>query len=243
MKKLLLVFFILILFGCSNNRVSYKDKLTIINEYPHDTESFTQGLFFYDNKLYESVGLYGKSKVIKNINIEDNTFEKDRKFDSSIFIEGSTIYNNKIYVLTWKENKVYVLDKDNLNTIEILNYDKEGWGLTTDGIFLIASDGSNKIYFMDERLNVKKTISIKGINKINELEYIEGYIWANIYKSNDIIIINPENGNIVKIINFDGLYNKSKDNESVLNGIAYNNNKIYITGKKYDTLYEFELKR
>ena len=243
MKKALIVFFIFILFGCSNNKVSYKDELTLINEYPHNTSSYTQGLFFYNGMLYETVGLYGKSKVIKNINIKDNTFEKDRKFDSSIFIEGSTIYNNKIYVLTWKENKVYVLDKDNLNTIEIQNYDKEGWGLTTDGIFLIASDGSNKICFMDERLNVKKTISIKGINRINELEYIEGYIWANIYKSNDIIIINPENGNIVKIINFDGLYNKSKDNESVLNGIAYNNNKIYITGKKYDTLYEFELKR
>ena len=243
MKKVILIISIFLLIGCSkSNKVNYKDELSLLGKYPHNFESFTQGLFFHDGKLYETSGLYGKSKLYKNVSLEDADWEKDYAFDEKIFAEGSTVFNDKIYVLTWKENKILVFNKDTLELEKELPYEKEGWGLTTDGTHLIASDGTNKIYYLDENANIIKTITIDKVYYLNELEFINGQIWANIYMSDRIAVIDPVKESVVKIIDFEGLYKKPEDVNSVLNGIAFNDNKIYLTGKNWDTIFVCKLK-
>ena len=154
-----------------NIKCSYDEFLTLTNKYPHSTDSFTQGLFFHDDKLYESTGLYGNSKLFKNIDITTGNYEKEFTFTDDIFAEGSVVFNNKLYVLTYKENKVLVFDPETPELQKTLPYNREGWGLTTDGKSLIASDGSSKIYFMDEILNDIKHITVtnngKEISRIN----------------------------------------------------------------------------
>lgn len=212
------------------------------NIYNHDTSYFTQGLFFYDNKLYESTGLYGKSKIIRYLNLKEDITKEENNIDSNIFGEGSVIFNNKLYVLTWRENRVLIYNIDNLQLNKVLKYPRDGWGLTTDGKYLISSDGSSNIYFMDENLNdikkIKVSLNDKDVININELEYINGYIWANIWKENYIIVINPQNGEVTQLIDFTDLIPKGLNEESVLNGIAYNNGKYYITGKNWPIIYE-----
>lgn len=221
------------------------------NVYPHNQDSFTEGLFFSDGQMYESSGLYGKSFLSKNINLETGKAENTYMFPSDIFAEGCVILNDKLYVLTYKENKAFVFDIDTLDIQKEYeyNHNREGWGLTTDGTYLITSDGSSKIYFMDEELNDIKSITVKlngkEIYNINELEYIDGYIWANIWQTNYIVIIDSNTGNITNIFDFSNLLDdiNSTEKTDVLNGIAYNKltNKIYITGKNFESIFEFEL--
>ena len=240
MKKIVLIISLFLLVGCSkSNIVNYKKELDLLGKYEHNIESYTQGLFFYNNELYETSGLYGKSKLMKNVSLEDAECDKTYSFDESIFAEGSTIFKDKLYVLTWKENKIFVFNKDTLEIEKELPYNKDGWGLTTDGNYLIASDGTNHLYYLDEDANIIKTITIDGVYYLNELEYINGEVWANIYMSDRIAVIDPAKESINKIIDFDGLYQKPDDVNSVLNGIAYNNEKLYITGKNWNTIFAF----
>ncbi len=245
MKKVIIIL-LLLLCACTkkyNNIISYDQYLKLENTYPHNTSSFTQGLFFYNNELYETTGLYGESYLYKNIDITTNIPNKSIKLDDNYFGEGSTILNNKLYVLTWKENKVLVYNPNTLDLIETYNYDREGWGLTTDGKYLIASDGTSKIYFMDETFNNIKKIIVRFNNEevynLNELEYIDGYIWANVWKSNNVAIINPQTGDVIKMLDFSNLVPLNLHEDEVLNGIAYDNHKIYITGKNWPYLFEF----
>ena len=254
-KKIVLIFTALLLAisvaGCygMSDTVTYTEALTLVNSYPHKTDSFTQGLFFYDGKMYESTGRYGESRLMKNIDLKTGNCEWRYSFDENIFAEGSTVFNGRIYALSWKENKAFVFEPETLALEKTLEYPRQGWGLTTDGKFLIASDGTAELYFMNESLETVKTVRVtrsgKEIANINELEYIGGYIWANVWLSNEIIIINPENGKVEKTLDFTGLYdNKSSDADDCLNGIAYNeeNGRVYITGKRWNTLFEFKLK-
>lgn len=227
----------------------YSQYLTITDTYPHSTSSFTQGLFFHNGQMYESVGGYSQSAVYKNIFINTGEHEKEHRFADDIFAEGSVIFNEKLYVLTWQENLVMTFSPDTLKAQDSFYYPREGWGLTTDGEHLIASDGTSRIYFMDSELNDIRYITVKKsgdeIKNINELEYIDGYIWANVWLSNEILIIDKNSGEVVKTIDFSGLYtDETGDADNVLNGIAYNpeTKKLYITGKRWDTLYEFEIK-
>jgi len=255
--KIILIITILFISGCSyrNNaetkeiNIPYDNILELNRVLPHNQDSFTEGLFFHDGKLYESVGLYGKSNLYSNINLENGKPEKIIKIDDNIFAEGSVALNNKLYLLTYKENKILVYDINTQKLLKTYPYHKEGWGLTTDGKYLIASDGTNQVYYLDENLEIVKTINIimdgKQVNNINELEYIDGYIWANIWKTNDIIIINKDNGEIIKKLDFTKLLNKYlKDYPNVdsFNGIAYNNDKLYLTGKHYPYMFEFIIK-
>lgn len=228
---------------------TYDEYLCMTNHYHHSTDSFTQGLFFHNEKMYETTGLYGQSSIYKNVDIKSGESEKSYSFDKSIFAEGSVVFNNELYVLTYKENKVLVFDPDTLHLKRELPYNRQGWGLTTDGKYLIASDGSSEIFFMDKQLNTIKQITITRegapVKNINELEYIEGKIWANEWLTNNILIINPENGNVIKQLDFTEICNNhNTGTNDVLNGIAYNEKakKIYITGKRWDSLYELEVK-
>ena len=232
----------------SSKNLFYQDYLELTAKYPHNQQSFTEGLFFYQGKLYESTGLYGESFLYKNMDIKTGEAESYYRFPDSIFLEGTTVFKDQLYALTYQENKAYVLNPNTLEIIKTIFYPREGWGLTTNGEELIASDGSSTIYFMDEDLEVNHSILVtydgKEIKNINELEYIDGYLWANVWKTNDILIINPKTGEVIQKIDFTTLYQQGEDIENVLNGIAYNpdTGKIYITGKRWHTLFEFERK-
>ena len=245
MKRVLLIILCLfILTGCN------KKEYEIINKYPHDFNTFTEGLFFYKGKLNESSGLYNSSYFYKDIDINTGIPKEEKHFSFNLFIEGSTIYKDKLYLLTYKENKVLVLNYDTLEIEKELDYHNEGWGLTTDGEYLIASDGSPSIYYLDEELNEIKKIVVKKdnkeINNINELEYIDGYIWANIWKTNKLVVIDKK-GNVIKEIDVSEYIKDDIDNKKVdvLNGIAYNpsNKHIYFTGKYYPYIYEMKISK
>ena len=225
----------------------------IINEFPRSMNSYTQGLEFYNDTLYESLGRYGKSKLVK---VEFRTGKKLKEINlaSEYFAEGITILNNKIFQLTWKEKVGFVYDIDNFNKINSFEYENslEGWGICNNGIKLYKSDGTEKIWLLDpENLKEEDYIEIyTNKNKVvglNELEWINGKIYANRYLFDGIAIINPENGAIEGVINLSTLKNKVTQHENldVINGIAYNKkrNSIFVTGKMWDKLFEIRIKK
>lgn len=225
-----------------------KYKVKVVKEYPHDRSSYTQGLYFFDGDLYESTGQYGNSTFRK---VDLNTGKALRKldFNKRYFVEGSCVLDGKLFILTWQEKVVFVYDAATLKYEKSFSYPREGWGLTTDGKKLIASDGSSNIYFMDKDLKVSKTIQVKlngrPIRLLNELEYIKGKIWANVYLTDMILIINPETGVVEATVDCTGLLpDKLRDRDTdVLNGIAYDerSGKILITGKCWPRMYEILL--
>lgn len=220
------------------------------NVYSHNTKSSTQGLFFDDNGvLYETGGNYGESAIYKNVNLSSGTAEKTKMVAESLFLEGATQYKGKIYILTYKESKVLVYNKD-LNFEKEMYYPRDGWGLTTNGKSLIASDGSANLYFLDENLKTEKIINVTDergspVVYLNELEFINGLIFANVWRTDKIVAIDPNSGNVVKTFDLADLYPvKEHGVENVMNGIAFNKktNKVYITGKNWPKMFEFELK-
>ncbi len=222
----------------------------IVNVYPHDTSSYTQGLQWHNGFLYEGTGLEGQSHLMK-VNLKDGAPIQKISIDKSLFGEGITIINNKIYQLTWKNNKVFVYDLATLKPIKEFHWDHDGWGLTNNGKELLISTGGNNIYFVDpETFRILNTISVNSnygpLGDINELEYVNGKIYANIYGSDYIAVINPETGSVESKLDFTGLLQKSGktyEGADVLNGIAYDSSKnsFYITGKKWPALFEVKL--
>lgn len=219
----------------------------VVRTYPHDTKSFTQGLEFYNGYLYEGTGLYGRSSLQK-INLETAEVLKKRNLNDEFFGEGITILNKRIYQLTWKNNKMFVYDQD-FNLIKTHNYSGEGWGLSNDGKNLIMSDGSEYIYFRDpETLKVKKRIKIyfedQALKNINELEYINGYIYANIWGEDIIVKIDTASESVTAYLNLENLLDKNKyDDINVLNGIAYlkDRDHLLVTGKLWPKIFEIKL--
>lgn len=222
----------------------------VVAEYPHSTESYTQGLFFHEGHLYESTGQYGHSYFCE---VDIPTGERSDRFDlePKYFGEGSVILGDRLYYLTWRSYVALVYDAKTRELKENLSYPREGWGLTTDGKSLIASDGSSCIYFLDAKLNVQRRITVrngrKAVGMLNELEWIDGKIWANVYLTDYIVVINPQSGAVEKVIDCSGLLPESMrtPETDVLNGIAYNplDGKIYITGKLWPRMYEIKVKR
>jgi len=254
MKKIGFIFlFFLLMTGCTQQekKITSKDfeesfKITKIIE--HHKNSFTEGFWIEDQFFYESAGKYGESLFYQWS--ESGEIEKKKEWDSNIFLEGSTSYQNHIYILTYKENKGYQLSKETWEIEKEYDYPREGWGLTTDGEYLIASDGSTNLYFLDKELKEKKVLKVtengNEIKNINELEYIHDKIWANIWLENTIVIINPKTGEVEEKYNFDSLIEKYLKEETIdwMNGIAYDkkNNKIWITGKYWPYMFELERK-
>ena len=222
----------------------------VITEYKHDKNAYTQGLEFYNNQLYESTGLNGKSTLRKS-DYKSGEILNIVKLDYEYFGEGLTIINDKIYQLTWKNNIGFIYDLD-FNKIGNFDYgkSKEGWGLCNDGSFIYKSDGTNKIWILDpETLEEIRFIEVltnrSKIKNINELEYIDGKIYANTYQFNRdvVIVINPLNGAVEKVIDFSGIRDRvtQKPDLDVMNGIAYFDGKIFVTGKNWDKLFEVEV--
>jgi len=220
----------------------------ILKEYPHSTTSYTQGLFFCDSQLCESTGQYGGS-TFRKLDKENGQELFRLDFSRKYFMEGSVVLNGRLYILTWLEKEIFVYDFDTMKLLQSCAYPREGWGLTTDGKSLIASDGSDKLYFMDENLNVHRTVSVtiggNPLNCLNELEWIDGKIWANVYTTDKIVIIDPSDGSVRAVVDCDGLLPEFRrtPNTDVLNGIAQDprDGSIYLTGKNWPALFQIEL--
>jgi len=251
MSKRLLIFSttaLIFALSCSNSVKRYG--IEVVAEYPHDTCSYTQGLFFVGDDLYESTGSYGKS-TFRKVDLESGWALERVNFPEEYFGEGSVFFSDRFYFLTWENRKVFTLDPSSLEITCEMEYPRQGWGLTTDGRSLITSDGSSRIYFLDKDLNLEKKIIVRQdkrqIKWLNELEWIDGKIWANVYVTDNIVIINPRSGNVEGIIDLKGLLPKELRTQGtdVLNGIAYNDKtgKIYVTGKNWPRLYEIKLVR
>ncbi len=242
-----LVLLALLSVSCADAKVR-QYKVQVVKEYVHDETSFTQGLFFLDGQMYESTGQYGES-TFRKVDLATGKALKKFDFDRKYFVEGSVELNGKIYILTWTNKVAFVYDAKTLAYKSTWSYPREGWGLTSDGKSLIASDGSSRIYFLDENFKQTKVLNVKlngrPLRMLNELEWIDGKIWANVYLTDLIVIINPSDGNVEATVDCGGLLPKSlRDaNTDVLNGIAYNpkDRKIYLTGKCWKRLYEVKL--
>ena len=221
-------------------------KANIIKKYKHDPSAFTQGLVYQNDHFFESTGGWGSSEIRK-INKHTGKVINFKKLQSKYFGEGITIYDNKIFQVTWKSNKGFVYDINNFKLLDDFNIYGQGWGLTNDGQSLILSDGSEKIYYLNPKnFEIEKTISVSvNGNKliyINELEFIRGEIWANIWKSNDIITVNPLSGIVTSIFDISKI-SEQTEIEDVANGIAWDkvNDKIFITGKNWNFIYLLDI--
>ncbi|OAB78557.1 glutaminyl-peptide cyclotransferase [Cochleicola gelatinilyticus] len=223
----------------------------IIETYPHDMDSYTQGLEFENNTLYESAGLRKKSSLRKTNYKTGEVLQKVPLADE-YFGEGLTILNDKIYQLTYKRKTGFIYDLKTLDKIGTFVYGNslEGWGLCNDGTTIYKSDGTEKIWTLNpETLAEEDYIEIytntSRIKSVNELEWIDGKIYANIYQQDAVAIVNPKNGAVEGVINFKGLKDKVTQHDAldVLNGIAYNGepNTLYITGKNWDKLFKVEV--
>ena len=251
MKKVLVLISVLaaltVLASCADAAVK-RYKVVVVKEYPHDETSYTQGLFFQDGRLYESTGQKGSSKF-REVELATGKPLRNLNFANKYFAEGSVMFGGDLFILTWTNKVAFVYDAATLKFKQTYRYPREGWGITTDGKQLIASDGSNKLFFMDSKYKVLRTVSVKlegkSVRYLNELEYIDGKIWANVYTTDTIVIINPADGNVEATVDCSGLYPQElvDENTDVLNGIAYNpaTKKIYITGKHWKRLYEIKL--
>jgi glutamine cyclotransferase len=223
----------------------------VVNIYDHDITSYTQGIEFDGDILYESTGQYGESKL-RALDYKNNKVLKNIDLSSSYFGEGLTILNNKIYQLTWKEGRGLIYDLNKFKYIDSFNYGQsnEGWGLCNDGVNLYKTDGSENIWILNSKSQSEEGFIQAYTNKgkltnLNELEWVEGKIYANRYQKNGVAIINPENGAIEAVIDFKGLkkYVTKHNGLDVLNGIAYNKKRktIFVTGKRWDKLFEVRI--
>ncbi len=235
---------------------------TVVNAYPHDTAAFTQGLEWYGDVLLESTGLYGKSSL-RQVVPTNGKSKKQINNEKDIFAEGITVWRDTVYQLSWENHLIFLYDVKNLKLLGTKNWNYQGWGITNDGNALIISDGSDKLYFVEPNsMQVKNILSVKDhmgpVNNLNELEMIDGYIYANRWQYDYILKIDPKNGNVVATIDLTDVLRKnsksdlsylSKNNSTaqingaVLNGIAYNADKktIFITGKLWPEIFEIKL--
>jgi glutaminyl-peptide cyclotransferase len=219
----------------------------IINRFPHDMGNFTQGFFIADGELYESTGKIGRSKLIRH-NILSGGTGAERPLPNNIFGEGATSVGNKIISLSWRAGKGFIHDRETLEPLGSFAINTEGWGLTFDGDRLIMSDGSSRLRFLDPRSfeeigTLSVTINGNSLGYLNELEWVEGEIWANVWKQDAIVRIDPVSGNVKSLIDMSGLYDQRRDEDEVLNGIAYDpeTGRLFVTGKYWPEIFEIEI--
>ena len=215
---------------------------------PHDVSSYTQGLFFHDGMLYESAGQYGESNFRK-VDLKTGKVQQRINFEGRYFAEGACVLNGRLYVLTWQEHEWFVYDLAKWEKIGTFRYNGEGWGLTTDGKSLIMSDGTSNITIRNpETFAVERTVSVtlrgQKVAYLNELEYIKGEIWANVYGTDQIVRIKPDSGVVTGVVNCAGLLPAAqrRPRTDVLNGIACDaHGNIWLTGKYWPKMYRISL--
>jgi glutamine cyclotransferase len=253
MKKILLFTILITLLVSSYSLNIYSEEVQkytyeIINSFPHDKGAFTQGLYYEDGIMYEGTGLNGESDLRKT-NLKTGQIINKNELPDIYFGEGITILNDKIYQSTWKAKTMFVYNKD-IKLLNITDFPYQCWGLTDNDKYLIMSDGTDKIrYLKSDNFQLVKTLNIKyngeQIKNINELEYINGKIYANIWQTDLIVIINPETELVKSIVDLSNIINPNDYNYklNVLNGIAYdqNNDRLFVTGKLWPKIFEIKL--
>lgn len=225
----------------------------VVKTYTHDPKAYTQGLVYQDGFLYESTGQYGESGIRKT-DMNTGKILSTLNIDSKFFGEGITIYKDKIYQLTWTSRKGFIYDVKSFSLESTFNYNTQGWGITTMGEKLIMSDGSNKLFHIaPSSFNVIKETEVYDnngpVDRLNELEYIDGLIWANVWMQDRIVLIDPESGEIKGEIDLSRILSPNErnnlgDSDNVLNGIAWNPGKktVYVTGKRWPKMFELKIR-
>jgi glutaminyl-peptide cyclotransferase len=223
----------------------------IVNTFPHDATAFTQGLVFHDGALIESTGLEGHS-TLRRVELQTGKILQKVDVPRYFFAEGLTLFAGKLYQLTWKGEKGFVYDPQTFQKTAEFPYEGQGWGLTHDADLLILSDGSDQLRFIDPNdFKVKRTISVtdhgRPVEELNELEYVKGEIYANVWHQNRVARIDPQTGRVTGWIDLAGLLRPGdvSDEEAVLNGIAYDEggDRLFVTGKLWPKLFEVRLKQ
>lgn len=221
----------------------------IVNQYPHDPAAFTQGLLWHDGYLYEATGLYGHSSL-RQLQVETGEVQQQATLPAEFFGEGLALWQDQLIQLTWREQTAVVFDLGTFTEQHSFSYEGEGWGLTHDGRRLIMSDGSNQLTFRDpttfaELGRVAVFAGNTAVNRLNELEYINGEVWANVWQTDRIARIDPDSGQLLGWVDLTGLRPSEtrNDPDAVLNGIAYDevNGRLFVTGKRWPTLFEIML--
>ncbi len=225
-------------------------KYQVVQTYLHDPHAFTQGLLMQNGQMFESTGEIGRSSL-RRVELETGRVLRKIEVPPPFFAEGLAFLNGKFYQLTWEHRRGFIYDASTLEKMGEFSYQGEGWGLTTDGKSLLMSDGSNQIRFLDPSdFRVTKTISVvdrnSPVKNLNELEYVKGELFANVWHDNRILIIDPDTGRIKAWVNMLGLLRPDEvsDEEAVLNGIAYDQStdRLFVTGKLWPKLFEIRLK-
>ncbi len=229
----------------------YAQKLgwKVVGIYPHDAKAFTQGLQWHDGGFYEGTGLEGQSQL-RRVEFPSGHVSKQRDLPKEVFGEGITLAGDKIYQLTWQTHIGYVYDRASFKLLSQFTYANEGWGLTYDGQNLVQSDGSDNLTYLDPQnltpvRQLPVTMNGQPVKNLNELEWINGEIWANLWQTDKVVRINPETGQVNSYFDFtDLLPDKMRTgNEDVLNGIAYDADKkrLFLTGKQWPKLFEIKI--
>jgi glutamine cyclotransferase len=224
-------------------------QVKVVATYPHDPAAFTQGLVVEGNVVYEGTGHYGQS-TLRRVNLETGQVEKSVQLPNQFFGEGITILGDQLYQLTWKEQVCFVYDKQTLQQLGTQRYNEQGWGLANDGQYLYLSDGTSTIRVLDpqsfkqlRRIRVKQGRRL--IDKLNELEFVNGELYANVWYSDLIARIDPADGRVLGWIDCSQVYPAARrpDREHVLNGIAFDqeSGKLFVTGKNWPQLFEIEV--
>jgi glutamine cyclotransferase len=223
----------------------------VINTWPHDPGAFTQGLVFQDGNLLESTGLQGRSSL-RRVELDTRKVLQMVNIPPPYFAEGLTLFKGKLYQLTWRHERGFIYDAWTFEKIGEFSYSGEGWGLTNDGESLILSDGTNRLRFLDpDNFQVRRSIAVldqrTAVTDLNELEYVHGEIYANVWHQNQIARIDPQTGRVTAWVDLTGLLKpeEATDEEAVLNGIAYDetSDRLFVTGKLWPKLFEIRLKR
>lgn len=221
----------------------------IKNVYPHDESAYTQGLYMLDGALYEGTGQYGAS-ALRRVDLETGRVGREVKLPENVFGEGIAQLDGKIYQLTWREGRAFVYDARTFERLSEFRYTGEGWGLTTDGKRLYMSDGTSRIRVLDpatfrEEGDLVVIRDGRAVEALNELEWIDGEIWANVFMTNEIVRIDPESGRVTGVVDLTGILPPADHTPKtdVLNGIAWDSvaNRIFVTGKNWKKLFEIEV--
>lgn len=219
----------------------------VVASYPHDPGAFTQGLFFHDGFLYEGTGLHGRSSIRK-VELETGRIVQAVELPEEFFGEGITVWGDRLIAITWQEQTAFVLDLKTFKLWRKFSYTGEGWGLTQNGRELIMSDGSAELRFLDpqnfrELRRLRVTAGGKPVAQLNELEWVDGEIYANVWQSDRIARIDPKTGHVKAWINLAGLLPQRNGSDDVLNGIAYDakRKRLFVTGKLWPRLFEIAL--
>ncbi len=226
------------------------DSYTLVKKWPHDRGAFTEGLLFWDGMLIESTGLNGRS-TLRKVDLETGVVRQEVKLPAQCFGEGITVLGEKVFQLTWLSHRGFIYDVKTMNREGEFSFSGEGWGLTTDGHSLIMTDGSNRIRFIDpDSFRVTRTIEVfahgEPVKMLNELEYVKGELYANVWQTEFVLRIDPDTGRILGAIDFVGILPQSERNKDtdVMNGIAYDasGDRLFVTGKNWPELFQVKVK-